>query len=116
MTTDGKREDLFQKVKEAKDALYAAEAALRQFDASPERHVYESLDAAKARVGWFLEEQAHEACEGSYNCGLDYYTQEFIVDGVHYIGFLEVEYDRHAKTYYYVDRTTFSYKKKDTAE
>lgn len=38
------------------------------------------------------------------------YEQEFIVSGVRYLGTLECEYNRHDKTYYYVEDAKFSYK------
>lgn len=54
--------------------------------------------------------QAREDCEGAYNCGADHYDQEFMVGDVRYLGTLTVEYNRHDKTYYYIDGSNFSYK------
>ena len=51
---------------------------------------------------------AFEDCEGAGNCGMDKYTQEFIVGDMHYIATLTVEYNRHDKTYYYIDETDFT--------
>ena len=92
----------------ARKALADAEAALSAFIASPENNVFASLEEAEGVLEDRLLGEAHEACEGSYNCGADSYTQEFIVDGKHYIATLECEYNRHDKTYYYVDGHEFT--------
>jgi len=61
-----------------------------------------------------LRAKAREDCEGAYNwaynCGLDEYTQEFIVGSTKYLGTAKFEYNRHDKTYYYIERCTFSHK------
>lgn len=101
------RETLLANVKAADDVLQAAKAALEEFDQAPEQHVFDSIEAA-----WVLEDtlrgRASEDCEGSYNCGDEFYEQEFIVDGVHHIARLDVEYNRHDKTYYYIDSSEFT--------
>lgn len=96
-------------VKAARLRLSVAETALSEFKAQPTMHVYASLDEARDKLEDLLRDQAHEGCEGAGNCGADTYTQEFIVDGEHYLGTLSVEYDRHDKTYYYIDRAEFTY-------
>lgn len=103
------KEELKQAIEAAKQNLAAAEQALADFIASPEQNVFASLEDAKGELEERLRIQAHEDCEGSYNCGLPVYEQEFIVDGVHYLAKLECEYNRHDKTYYYVDEAHFSY-------
>jgi len=55
-----------------------------------------------------LENMARDDCEGAGNCGAAKYMQEFIVDGSHYMATLSVEYNRHDKTYYYVEEQQFS--------
>lgn len=54
---------------------------------------------------------ADDDCEGSHNCGLDEYRQEYIVDNIKYVGILNVEYNRHDKTYYYVEDSSYSSRK-----
>lgn len=58
-----------------------------------------------------LEAEAHSDCEGSYNCGNPQYTQQFYVNDVLYEGVLDVEYNRHDKTYYYIEETNFTVRK-----
>jgi len=98
---------LQQNVKDAEAALVAANAALDDFDSAPEQNVFASLEAAGVLEDR-LRDRAFQDCEGAGNCGDDTYTQEFIVDGVHYIGTLTVEYNRHDKTYYFIEHAEFS--------
>lgn len=87
--------------------LAFAQAVLQDFDDQPESHVFDEYENACTSVEDYLMQKAAEACEGSHCYGNDYYEQEFIVNGVHYMGKLDVDYNRHDKTYYYVDRTEF---------
>jgi hypothetical protein len=57
-------------------------------------------------IGW-----ARDACEGSYCFGDDEYTQDFYVGDDLYRATLTVEYNRHDKTYYYVDGDEFKTEK-----
>jgi hypothetical protein len=75
-------------------------------------HVYDSLEDAEFRLEGILCRKANEACEGSYCCGENEYSQDFIVDGKEYIAIMSFEYNRHDKTYYYVDYSDFSYRPK----
>lgn len=108
-----KKEELLLNVKAAADALVEAQLALEEFEDHADNHVYESLEQAEACVSNHLEVKAHDACEGSHRFGQNEYTQEFIVDDMHYIGTLTVEYNRHDKKYYYVDVTEFTYAPKE---
>ena len=100
----------------AKANLGAAEKELSDFIASPLNNVFDSLTQASDQLETRLRDQAFDDCQGAGNCGLEEYEQEFIVDGVHYIGKLSVEYDRHDKTYYYIDRARFTYEPVDRDE
>lgn len=102
------KDNLIANIDSAKAALAQAEAALESFIASPENNVFESLEAAEADLEDRLNNKAYADCQGAYNCGDDKYEQEFIVDGKHYIATLECEYNRHDKTYYYIDGSEFS--------
>jgi hypothetical protein len=106
---DVKKEVLQANVITAKKTLADAEAALTAFEALPENNVFETLPKALSTVEDKLLSQAHKDCEGSYNCGQESYTQGFIVDGAQYLGTLTVEYNRHDKTYYYIDGSEFTY-------
>jgi hypothetical protein len=109
MNDDTTLETLAAAVRTAQRALATAERELAAFKAQPSQHVYDTLDDATSTLEDLMNDWAHEACEGSHCMGMDEYTQEFIVDGKHYIAKLECEYDRHDKTYYYVYGSTFSY-------
>jgi hypothetical protein len=102
------RSTLIDKIASIELELTRAIEALEVFDALPENNTFEDYDKACASIEGTLEHRARSDCEGSYNYGNDEYTQEFIVNGKHYLGKLEVEYNRHDKTYYYVDQTKFT--------
>lgn len=99
-----------QRIAEAKKALNDAVAERQSFIDSPENNVFASMDDAEATLEDRLRSKAHDDCEGSYNCGMDSYEQEFIVDGKHYLATLDCEYNRHDKTYYYLEESSFSVK------
>lgn len=92
--------------------LDAANAEYYALSTSVENNVYANLEFALAAMEKMMRNEAHEDCEGSYNCGAEKYTRDFKVDDVIYTATLKVEYNRHDKTYYYVDGATFSYKEK----
>jgi len=102
------KERLQGNIKAAKAMLTAAETELAAFIAAPENNVFDSVDMASAVLEDRLSDMAHADCEGAGNRGLDEYKQEFIVDGLHYIATYKPEYNRHDKTYYYVEDATFT--------
>lgn len=105
------REELRLNIKTALAVLHAAEAAFEVFEGLAVNNVYESLEAATPRIEGKLLSKAHEDCEGSHCLGNDIYEQEFMVGSETYVAVLEVEYDRHDKTYYYVTSSNFRTKK-----
>jgi hypothetical protein len=107
------KEELQQAIEVAKKNLAAAETALADFIASPANNVFETLEEAEEEIEDRLRNMAHADCEGSYNCGEDVYEQEFIVDDILYCAKLKCEYNRHDKTYYYLDGAEFSYEPVD---
>lgn len=108
MTDNRTKENLEASVKEARAALQSAEKDLAEFIASAENNVFGSVEEASGVLEDRLRDQAFNDCEGAGNCGADKYTQEFIVDGKHYLATLSVEYNRHDKTYYYIDESEFT--------
>lgn len=81
-------------------------SAINEFDEfvdSPENNKFASVDEASAELEERFRERAHSACEGSYCMGLELYSQEFTADGKRFMFRLHVEYNRHDKTYYYVE-------------
>jgi len=75
--------------------------------------VYETHEDAELEITDELEKRAHNDCEGSYNCGSDFYEQDYtLLDSpVVYTGIIKVEYNRHDKTYYYVEEVQYSFKR-----
>lgn len=72
---------------------------------------FESHDDAEDTISSMLYTKAEDACEGSHNCGKDEYTQPYqlIGDSKVYIGKITVDYNRHDKTYYYVDSVVYTF-------
>ena len=103
------RDQLVADIQAAKEALNAAEKALAAFDESPENNRFSTVEDAAETIEDKLRDKAGEDCEGSYNCGFDQYVQDFYVGDVLYRGTLDVEYNRHDKTYYYVEYARFSF-------
>lgn len=97
------KEKLMEAVKTAKTTYDAAVRALSDFESDPRQHVYATLEEAEGYLEEALRDRAHADCEGSYNCGDSEYRQGFFVDDVEYVAIADVEYNRHDKTYYYVD-------------
>jgi hypothetical protein len=105
------REDYVAAVMSAKSSLKFAEEELATFDQAPENNRFDSLEDALGTIQETLYERAHDDCEGSYSFGDDQYSQKFYVGEDLYEAILYVEYNRHDKTYYYVEETEFEYKK-----
>jgi len=103
------KQELEASVANAKAALETAEAALQAFNDAPENNRFDNLDEALAQVENDLRSQAYDDCQGAYNCGDDSYSKEFYVGDTLYRGTAEFEYNRHDKTYYYIDECNFTY-------
>ena len=102
---------LRERVKVAETQLQEAKQNLAVAEALPENNVFMTLSDAERTVCGWLEDRASEDCEGSYRCGKPQYTQLFYVDTVLYKAIANVEYNRHDKTYYYVDGFDFKIEK-----
>lgn len=97
------KEELQAQVSEATKALADAQAELEAFESLAENHVYKDMEEAQGYLEEILRDRAYEDCQGAHNCGDEEYRQEFIVDGVKWLAILSVEYNRHDKTYYYIE-------------
>jgi hypothetical protein len=106
MTT---RQDLLDAVALTKGNYHDAERVLAEFDALPENNVFPDLKSAENKVEDMCDSRAHEDCEGAGNCGNDTYTQDYMVDGVKYRCTATYEYNRHDKTYYYIEEREYSH-------
>jgi hypothetical protein len=109
------KEELEQAVESAKTALRRAEDALLEWSDRPENNVFATMKEAESAIEDALLSMAADDCEGAYNCGADSYSRGFMVDGKTYIGTLTCEYNRHDKTYYYIDGHTFTVTEAATA-
>ena len=105
------RESLKAEIDIAQKALGVAQTAYDAFNQATENNVFESLEAAEALED-ALSDRAFQDCEGAGNCGANVYEQEFMVGDVVYVATLECEYNRHDKTYYYLDGSEFSIRPK----
>lgn len=101
-------EQLKQQVALLKSAIAFAEGQLSLWLEDPENNQYASLEDA-TELEDILHMKAHQDCEGSYNCGHSEYSQEFMVHDKRYVAKLEnIQYNRHDKTYYFVDGFDFN--------
>lgn len=105
MTT---REELVAALDAANAAQAAAAAAVSAFDDAPENNRFDDLDTATSEIEGKLLGIASLDCEGSYNCGKPEYRQQFYVGESKYEGVLTVEYNRHDKTYYFIEESEFT--------
>lgn len=101
-------DELNNAVTTLKQSYSTAAQSLYEYKCRPENNVFDYLDEASSELEKELIGEATEACEGAGNCGMDTYEQGFFVDGTAYIARLDVEYNRHDRTYYYVDGRKFS--------
>jgi hypothetical protein len=103
------REQLVLSIKSAEQALKAAKTDLEAFDDAPEQNRFGSLEKAEEILTERLDERARDACEGAGKRGASAYKCRFTVGDVAYIGTVKIDYNRHDKTYYFVDEVSFSY-------
>jgi nicotinamide phosphoribosyltransferase len=66
-------------------------------------HSFDSLEEAVDEINEIHFEQASTDCEGSYNIGNNEYSTVAKVGDKYYEFTTPFEYNRHAKTYYYID-------------
>lgn len=94
-----------------RNKLRSAEIELYVLEGLADNNRFSDMEVAEMAIYEKLEREANEDCEGRGNCGNPQYTQEFYVNDQLYVGILDVEYNRHDKTYYYVEESTFTVKK-----
>lgn len=88
------------------------ETSMSVFDDQLENNQYESHESAERVIFNRYENIAGEACEGSYCCGASEYKQQYQISGnpAVFEATVSFEYNRHDKTYYYIDDSDYSYK------
>ena len=101
-------EQLTRHLELLKECVHMKQDQLNLWLADPKNNVYASIEDA-TELEDTLSDEAHQDCEGSYNCGNSEYSREFIVGGKLYIAKLEnIQYNRHDKTYYYIEGYDFN--------
>ncbi len=95
--------DLKAAVAFAQANLRAAEKALAEFNSLAENNVFDDKRKAEGFAENACDNMAHEDCEGAGNCGESEYTQDYMVNGEKFRCTATYEYNRHDKTYYYID-------------
>jgi hypothetical protein len=101
------KEELQAAVESTKAAHVSAVKDLEAFERDPKNNVFESLEDAQVTLEESMRDIASADCEGSHNCGAPEYRQGFFVGGIEYVAIANVEYNRHDKTYYYVEEFDF---------
>ena len=69
----------------------------------PENNRFPDEDSALSYLEEYFLEVAEEACRGPHNVGKETYVQECFVGDVKYKFRIDIEYNRHDKTYYYIE-------------
>ena len=98
-------------VQAARENLAEAIAELAVYERKAENNVYATLEEAY-ELEDKLADRAFDDCQGAHNCGDCEYRQAFMVDGVESVAIYTPEYNRHDKTYYYIDGSDFRIEKK----
>ena len=91
-------------------ARAALEELLRQEQVivtSATHNTFDTRENADMCMEDVLRSRAFEDCEGANNLGCDEYTQEFMVGSIKYEAKMTFEYNRHDKTYYYIDASEY---------
>lgn len=101
-----------EQLEEQKKVVRDWEGLLEFAETSIENHVYESLEKAENFLMSMFENKAFDDCEGAGNVGDEEYEQDFIVAGKEYTAIGKFEYNRHDKTYWYIDSSEYEYKEK----
>lgn len=104
-----KRTELERAIQDAKKNLESAQAELSAYDSLPENNRFDDLDDALGTIEDQLRDLAFADCQGACNCGDASYSKEFYVGDTLYRGTAEFEYNRHDKTYYYIEECDFTY-------
>lgn len=84
---------------------------LEAIDSDIDNNVFASHNEAELRLTCRFEEVARQDCEGSHNCGAEEYAQRYRLtdNDTTFEAIVSFEYNRHDKTYYYIDGSSYSY-------
>jgi hypothetical protein len=101
--------EINNEIVELKKNLESLQETKQILQLSREYNMYSNQNEAKNRVEGLLEDLANNDCEGSYTCGLAYYSCDYSANGKNFLCVATPEYNRHDKTYYYVDSIKFDH-------
>lgn len=92
-------------------AIAVLEQSLMDIDSMIENNQYTDQKNAEYSITEHFSGIAHEQCEGSGNCGEPLFKRRYQIAGNPntFEATVEFEYNRHDKTYYYIDGTEYSY-------
>ena len=92
-------------------AIAALEQSLIDFDSLIENNQYADHGGAEDSITDRFDGIARTQCEGAGNCGLPMFKQRYQIAGNPntFEATVKFEYNRHDKTYYYIDGTDYSY-------
>ena len=105
------KQQLQTEIKYHQDIISTLENEIEKFDSLLDNNQFYDHKEAEYAIRGRFSEIANEECEGSYNCGDDEYHQQYQIRGNDQIFTATVtfDYNRHDKTYYYVDGTSYSF-------
>lgn len=111
MSTQRNKNELAAKISDLKVEVALAEAEMYAFDSALYNNQYSSHDHARTEIENRYEGIADQDCEGAHNCGQSEYKQLYqISDNPNtFEATVSFEYNRHDKTYYYIDGQSYGF-------
>ena len=105
------KEQIAEEIAAHHKAIAKLEQSLDDFDSLIENNQYTDQKDAEYSITNRFSCIAYEQCEGAGNCGLPMFKQRYQITGNPntFEATVEFEYNRHDKTYYYIDGTRYSY-------
>lgn len=99
------------KIVEHNNHIAWLEQLLIDIDESIENNQYSTHEDARSTITNQIYAIAEAQCEGMRNCGNPDFTRLYKVTGVDgtFQATVAFQYNRHDKTYYYIDETHYSY-------
>jgi hypothetical protein len=99
-------------IKSLQNKINQLNQQLEDFDSALENNQYDAHNDAEGHIHERYLGIAGEACEGSYCYGESEYKQRYQIKGnpALFEATVSFEYNRHDKTYYYIDGQDYSFK------
>lgn len=105
------REQIAAEIYAHQKSIEVLEQSLMDIDSSMENNQYTDQKNAEYSITKRFEGIAQKQCEGAYNCGDEQFQQRYQITGNPNVfeATVKFEYNRHDKTYDYIEGTTYSY-------